>query len=225
MISRPTALERRPQPDGRLWHATGPVQLQCAGMGTSSRRSVAVVVLVVAISSCSSTGESDASTAPPSVDSVRTNPANGASPTFGVAAALGDLKVTISDPVVEADESGPWLTVTVRAENRSPGSVQPPQVALRCSGSSALGAWLTTSTFKQEEPVPAGSFIEGTISLLLPGDERLGEPRPACATPATVIATHLTFDTNGAGPPVEKRIAWAVPDELVGELNAAASRT
>jgi hypothetical protein len=42
---------------------------------------------------------------------------------------------------------------------------------------------------------------------------------------AVVVATLLTFDNTGAGPPVEKRVGWAVPDELVDQLNAAAPPT
>ncbi len=190
-------------------------------MRSSSRRMVAVVVLAVAIASCSSTSNSDASIAPQPVDTVRTNAANGAPATFGVPAAVGDLKITVSDPVIETDESGPWLTLTVRAENRSQGGERTPQFELRCSGSASGGSWLETSTFKQGEPVPPGSFNAGTISLLMPGDERLGAPRQSCASPATVVATLLTFDNTGAGPPVQKRVGWAVPDELVDQLNAA----
>ena len=188
-------------------------------MGPSSRRSVAVVVLAMAMSSCSSTKESDAPTQP--VDTVRTNAANGTPATFGVPAAIGDLEITASDPAIGIDGSGPWLTLNVRAENRSQGDVRTPQFELRCSGSSSGGSWLETSTFKQGEPVPAGSFNEGTISLLMPGDERLGAARESCATPATVVATLLTFDNTGAGPPIQKRVGWAVPDELVDQLNAA----
>ncbi len=83
------------------------------------------------------------------------------------------------------------------------------------------GAWLTTLTFKQDDPVPSLSFNEGILSLLLPGDDRLGEPRPSCTPPATVVATLLAFDNTGAGAPKEKRVGWAVPDDLVAQLNAA----
>jgi hypothetical protein len=59
----------------------------------------------------------------------------------------------------------------------------------------------------------------------MPGDERLGAPRKACATPATVVATLLTFDNTSAGPPVQKRVGWAVPDELVDQMNAVPQST
>jgi hypothetical protein len=188
-------------------------------MGHSWRDSL--VVAVVAISSCSSTSQSDASVATQPDNSVRTNPANGTPATFGVSAVVGDLKVTATDPVIETDGSGPWLTLTVRAENQTQLDIQSPQFEIRCSGSSAGGTWLATSTFLPGAPVLAGSSNEGTLSLVLPGDKRLGEPRPACATPATVVASLLTFDNVGAGPPVQKRVGWAVPDSLVDQLNAA----
>lgn len=189
-------------------------------MRTLSRSSAAVVVLVMATSSCSSSSGSDASVATQTVGSVRPTTAAGSPGAFGDPAALGDLKVTVSNPVIDSDADGPFLTLTVRAENTTPADVQSPQFQLRCSGNPTGGAWLTTSTFKQEDPVPSLSFNEGILSLLLPGDDRLGGPRPSCTPPATVVATHLVFDNVGAGPPKEKRVAWAVPDELVAQLNA-----
>ena len=172
------------------------------------------------MSSCSSSGKSDTSVAPETVGSTRPTTAAGSAGVFGDPAALGDLKVTVSNPVIESDADGPFLTLTVRAENTTPADVQSPQFQLRCSGNPAGGAWLTTSTFKQEDPVLSLSFNEGTLSLLVPGDDRLGGPRPACTAPATVVATHIVFDNTGAGPPKEKRIAWAVPDALIAQLNA-----
>jgi hypothetical protein len=139
---------------------------------------------------------------------------------FGDPAALGDLKVTVSNPLVDSDTDGPFLTLTVRAENTTSADVPSPQFQLLCSGNPTGGAWLTTSTFKQEDPVLSLSFSEGTLSLLVPGDDRAGGSKPSCAPPATVVATHLVFDSAGAGAPKEKRVAWAVPDDLVAQLNA-----
>jgi hypothetical protein len=190
-------------------------------MHTVSRCSAALVVLMMAAASCSSSGESDASVAPETVGSVRPTTAAGSPGAFGDPATLGDLKVTVSNPVIESDADGPFLTLTVRAENTTPADVQSPQFQLRCSGNPTGGTWLTTSTFKQEDPVLSLSFNEGTLSLLLPGDDRLGGPRPSCTPPATIVATHLVFDNTGAGPPKEKRVGWAVPDELVAQLNAS----
>jgi hypothetical protein len=197
-------------------------------MGRSSSRRIAFVVAVLAISSCSSSddaGDSDASTGSAPVDSVRPNAANGTPATFGDPASLGDLKVTASDPVFGTDDSGPWLTVTLRAENRTNIDVSSPQFELRCSGSTRGGSWIPPATFTPGEKVPPLSFNEGTLSLTLPGDDREGAPRPECATPATVVATLLVYDNAGASAPVQKRIAWPVPDELVNQLNAAPQPT
>ena len=79
---------------------------------------------------------------------------------------------------------------------------------------------METSSFVPGVPVLAGSTAEGTISLLMPGDERLDQPRPSCEAPATVVASLLTFDDAGAGAPVQKRVGWTVPDDLVAQLNA-----
>ncbi len=194
-------------------------------MGTLSRCRVAVAVAAMAMSSCSSDGKSDTSVAPETVGSTRPTTAAGSPGTFGDPAALGDLKVTISNPRIESDADGPFLTLTVRAENTTAADVQSPQFQLRCSGNPTGGTWLTTSTFKQEAPVLSLSFNEGTLSLLLPGDDRLGEPRPSCTPPATVVATLLAFDNTGAGAPKEKRVGWAVPDDFVAQLNAAPQPT
>jgi hypothetical protein len=193
-------------------------------MRSASRLGIAIVVATLTISSCSSSGESgesDASSAPPPVDSVRPNSANGTPVTFGDSAALGDLRVTASNPVIGSDQDGPWLTVTVRAENQTQIDVQSPQFELRCSGSAAGGSWMATSTLAPGEPVPPLSFNEGTLDLLVPGDERGGQPRPSCATPATVVATLLVYDNAGASPPTQKRLGWPVPDDLIDQLNAA----
>ena len=190
-------------------------------MGPVSRRSVALVVTVLAMSSCSSTSQSDTPTVPPPAGTVRPIVAGGTPATFGVAAAVGGLQLTASDPVIGSDGDGPWLTVTVHADNRSRGDVRTPQFELRCSGSSAGGSWLEASTFKPGDPVPAGSLLDGSVSLVMPGDDRLGQPRPSCAAPAVVVASLLVFDDTGAGAPVQKRLVWSVPDELVDQLNAA----
>lgn len=194
-------------------------------MGTLSRCRVAVAVAAMAMSSCSSDGKSDTSVAPETVGSVRPTTAAGSPGTFGDPAALGDLKVTVSNPVIGSDADGPFLTLTVRAENTTAADVRSPRFQLRCSGNPAGGAWLTTSTFKQDDAVPSLSFNEGILSLLLPGDDRLGEPRPSCTPPATVVATLLAFDNTGAGAPKEKRVGWAVPDDFVAQLNAAPQPT
>ena len=92
------------------------------------------------------------------------------------------------------------------------------------SCSSASGSdtsWLEASTFKPGDPVHSGSLKDGSASLVMPGDDRLGQPRPSCATLAVVLASLVVFDDTGAGAPVQKRLVWTVPDELVAQLNAA----
>ncbi len=128
---------------GRSPTATGPSpradpkrQLIFAAMSRSSRCSIAVVVALVALSACSSSGESDESIAPSTGDRStrcgRIQPTELAA-TFGQAEPIGDLQVTTSDPTIGTDDGGPWLTVTVRAENHSAGDVQTPQFELRCA--------------------------------------------------------------------------------------------
>jgi hypothetical protein len=194
-------------------------------MPPSCARSAATVLLV-AISACSSSGDSGTTITAQPIDSApaQSTPANaadGGTATFGVPTKAGDLRITASDPVIESDADGPWLTLNVLAENRSPNDVQSPLFELRCSGDPTGGAWLPTSTFKAEETVASGSSAEGKMSLLIPGDVRDGNARRTCAMPATVVARLLAFDNEGSGQPVRVKVEWAVPDELVAELNSA----
>jgi hypothetical protein len=190
-------------------------------MGPTSRRRVALVLSVLAISACSSTDKTDTSTVPPPADTAGPHIVGGTPATFGVAAAIGGLDVTASDPAIGSDADGPWVTLTVHADNRSQGIVRAPQFEVRCAGSSRGGSWLQVSTFEPGTEVPAGSLKDGSVSLAVPGDDRLGQPRPSCPTPAVVVASLLVFDNTGAGAPVQKKLVWEIPDALVAQLNAA----
>jgi hypothetical protein len=183
------------------------------------------VAFVVALAACSSTGDSHTSTATgPILTLAPTTPTtatSGGEGSFAEPQAVGDLMVTLTNPTVGSDASGPWLTVAVHAENQSSAGAQPPTFELRCSGSTAGGSWLATSTFKQTEPIEAGASSEGSIDLALPGDDRSGAARQTCATPATIVASALSFGANGAGQPTQAHAEWTVPDDLIAQLNSA----
>ncbi|MEO7371840.1 MAG: hypothetical protein ABIZ69_13300, partial [Ilumatobacteraceae bacterium] len=124
-------------------------------MGRSRNRCIAGVVAAIAVSSCSSSGESDQPTTPPPVHTVQPNAGNVTQATFGFATAVGDLTVTATAPVLGSDDGGPWLTMTVRAENRSPNEIQSPQFELHCKGNPAGGASIPSATFDVNKPVPS----------------------------------------------------------------------
>jgi hypothetical protein len=179
---------------------------------TICRAIVAAGVLVA----CSNS--SDSSDAPQPTESIGANEsAADERATFGQPAGMGELQVTASDPIADGDADGPFLTVTVRAENSTTQEQQAPLFELHCSGNPAAGAWLNGSAYVQQGLVPAGSLSEGTVSLLVPGDDHQGAPRPACATPATVVARILRVDDNGQQADLE--VVWDVPDDVVANLN------
>lgn len=194
----------------------GPTRV--GGMGRLWRGGGACALAALAISACSSTSKPEHPSARRQDESIQ--PCRYASDVrysrFG-RCPQGHS----SDPVIESYGDGPWLTVTVLADNGSQGVIQAPQFELRCSGSSAARTWPATSTFKPGDPIPSGSSKDGTVRLVIPREDRLGGPRPLCAAPATVVASLLVFDDSGASAPVQKRLVWPVPDKLVGQLNAA----
>jgi hypothetical protein len=71
------------------------------------------------------------------------------------------------------------------------------------------------STLSDSEPLPARSYKEGTLNLLLPGDSRTGTPVPKCATPATLRAQATNY-AGGTAPSVK----IPVPDAVIAQLNA-----
>ena len=120
---------------------------------------------------CSS-DEAASETSLRSVDEIRTAELDAGAIAIGEVGELGDTKVTVSNPVVGGDELGPWLTVDVRAENPSDDVGVWFNFHITCAGSDDEGGWQVGSTFDQNTPLPAGSFDEGTMVLLLPGDAR-----------------------------------------------------
>jgi hypothetical protein len=144
-----------------------------------------------------------------------------------VDATLGELvefangqTMTVADMRLGGDDGGPWLEVDARIENPSEDDQRTPVYAIICAGSPDPGEYQADSTLYQLEELPSGSFREGTIHLLLPGDGRFGEPTPECAGPAVVRATVEVLNDEGlveANPTVDVPI----DDALLAELNAA----
>jgi hypothetical protein len=109
--------------------------------------------------------------------------------TIGEETDLGaGLAVTVSEMRPGGDDGGPWLEVDLRVENRGEDTSNP-LVAIACSDSSEEGGWQVDSAYNLFDELPASTFNEGTINLLLPGDGRSGEPVPTCSAPAVVRVT------------------------------------
>jgi hypothetical protein len=188
-----------------------------------ARVAAAVLVGALALAACGDSPNTAASSSP----SVRSGSdvQSGSNAATFVTASLGEpisflgLKVTLSTMTQGGDPSGPWLTVHVRAEN---GSGQPranPNFGITCASSEQTGSWQDASTtFKAGHGLPAGSFDEGDVNLLLPGDSRTGHAVPACSAPAVVRASPIGVIPNTDGP---EGGSWSIADDLVAGLNAA----
>ena len=136
--------------------------------------------------------------------------------TFGQPSKLpDDVYVIFNVPLtVGGDDLGPWLVTLVRVENRGSADQSMPNIGIVCTGSTEMGGYQAGSTISLTTSLPAGSYREGTLNLLLPHDRRTGTPVPSCATPAYVQALPLV--TDSATRPVRVQI----PDAAVTSLNA-----
>lgn len=157
-------------------------------------------------------------------------PNTGLKPAAAVAAAaanakaipLGSLvavdstsKFTVKSYKLGGNDLGPYLQTTVRGEAAGAAGHLPTDVSIICSNSTEEGGYQADSTVTLQQAIPGGAFAEGVLNLLIPGDGRYGKPVPHCATPAVVVAKA----SSSAAP-----VSFAIPDELIGELNAAADR-
>ena len=137
---------------------------------------------------------------------------------LGESAEFFGIKVTVSTMAVGGDKAGPWLTIGVRAENAGATVSSNPQFAIVCAGTDKEGGWQADSTFRFGNALPAGSFDEGTVNLLLPEDGRYGKAVPECVTPAVVRGSATGVRAQLGGP---EGADWPISDDLVALLNTA----
>ena len=135
----------------------------------------------------------------------------------GVPVEFLGLKVTVSMMTQGGDDSGPWLTVHVRAENAGGQPGANPNIGIVCADNEQTGGWQAASTFTVGQGLPAGSFDEGDVNLLLPGDSRTGQMVPECKTPAVVRASTTGVVPRSGGPAGG---FWSIADDIVARLNA-----
>jgi hypothetical protein len=134
---------------------------------------------------------------------------------FGQAGKLADdVYVIFNAPLtVGGDDLGPWLVTPVRVENRGKADQSMPNIGIVCMGSTEVGGYQAGSTMSLTDTLPAGSYREGSLNLLLPKDSRTGTAVPARATPAYVQAIPLVTDSS------TKPVRVAIPDATVASLN------
>jgi hypothetical protein len=126
----------------------------------------------------------------------------------------GTVRLTAKAMKVGGDDGGRWLVVALRLENSGDEALGGPNIAIVCTDGAEEGGWQADSTLDMGAEIPAGSFSEGTLNLLLPGDSRTGEAVPECLAPAYVQATPTVY--MGDVPP---SIQYQIPAEVLTELN------
>lgn len=173
----------------------------------------AAVALVVAAAACGGDG-SDAEPELRPADEVGTE-AEAAAARGGVVGgepvdAGTGRSVAVTTMAVGGVELDPWLAVGIRVENRGEDTSNP-DVAIACAGGDT-GGWQADSTFLLYDELPADSFDEGVVHLLLP-DDGYGSPVPECEAPAVV---RVTFPD-----PVVRPVEFPIPDDVLAELNDA----
>lgn len=142
--------------------------------------------------------------------------AEGVQGELGSEVELGDIAVTVSNPVFSGDDGGPWIEVEVRYENRGDTDIDWFEAGIICTGNDEVGGRQAGSTLDLNAGLPTGTFDEGTLNLLAPGDGRFGEERPACANPASVRVSTYIGGIEGGEPAI-----FPLPGEVIDELNAA----
>ena len=133
------------------------------------------------------------------------------------ATPLGDMvnvdstsRFTVQSFVVGGDELGPWLETKIRGEAADAVGAIPVNIAIRCASSSETGGWQVSSTVSLGQEIPEGTFLDGTIVLLLPDDGRYGDQIETCESPALI-----EVGTDG-------KFWFAIPEDVIAELNSRA---
>lgn len=124
----------------------------------------------------------------------------------GEVVTVGDVSVKINSVTVDGDDGGPWLAADTTVENRAARDTSVPNLSIYCAGNENGGGWQAFSTLGLGDVLPGRSVDNGVVNLLAPGDERFGDGRPFCDTPAVIRITE--FGVN-----------IAVPESVVDELN------
>jgi hypothetical protein len=184
-------------------------------------------MVVPLLSGCGSGGTTTASTsstpttaskglAPSESVEAERQAANAKIVTFGQPGKLpDDVYVIFNAPLtVGGDDLGPWQVTPVRVENRGSADQSMPNIGIFCMGSTEVGGYQAASTVSLTDKLPAKSYREGILNLLLPHDSRTGTSVPSCGTPAYVQAIPLVTDSS------TKPVRVQIPDATVASLNA-----
>jgi hypothetical protein len=195
--------------------------------GTADQRSwsrafalILAVLLAALVAGCG--GQSKAATKPDSslknADRVQQSQAAAAANIVQIG-EFGDLpgngRVEVTAMKVGGDDLGPWLEATMRVENASKETASVPDTGIVCTGSTQQGGYQVDSTMRLSDEIPAGSYKEGVLNLIVPGDSRTGQPATPCAAPAFVQITGLDNQSLKTGT-----VRVPIAGELLAQLNA-----
>lgn len=137
---------------------------------------------------------------------------------LGEYADLGDgLRVRLDATGVDNDTQGPWMDVTVRAENDGQTPRPEPLVTLYCEQSDDGGGqrWSEEDGPGVAGTIDPGDTYEADLDLLLPGDTQMGDVIPECEGSAYLEAATYGDDPNNALSSAQ----WEVPEAFIDELN------
>jgi hypothetical protein len=152
-------------------------------------------------------------------EEVRSDELAGEPAEMGAETTDGHVIAVASNPRVGGDDAGPWMEIDLRIENSTDEAVQFYNTGIVCSGNDEVSGTVIGGTLDGIGGLPPQSFDEGSQFVLLPGDGRYGEPIPPCQAPAVLRIEVIGED--GFVPDVA--LTWAIPDEIIAEMNAAIS--
>jgi hypothetical protein len=151
--------------------------------------------------------------------SARTSTAVAVSPQFGKRIHLdSSISVLVSDPGIQPSGTGVALKLTVRADNSGTDPGVTPVLAIQCSGLSYLGRYSGDSSYHLQDTLAPHTYKEGSLFLLLPGDQGAGTAVPQCGNPASIVVE--------SAPGVASSAQMHIPltPETVAALNARRQR-
>lgn len=168
----------------------------------------AAVTLVMLVG-CGGDDSSSSETELRPADEVRAEGAAGEAASIGETVSLGGVDVTITTVEADYDEVRDGqniglVKVSVRSENRTEKELWNPEITIFCANNPEGGGWQADSTWPMYDALPAGTFDEGLLYLVLPGDRRINfvegtESVSRCETPAVIRVSELglvSFDNE-----------------------------
>lgn len=94
-----------------------------------------------------------------------------------------------------------------------------PSIEMHCANSNEGGGYQAGSTVTFGDAVPPGTFQEGVVNLLLPGDSRTGATATPCEGDPYIETVSHSVVSDAADPG-----RGTVDREMIAELNGTATQ-